>query len=233
MGHSSAAGLAPDLYRTLQVDPGAHPCVIKAAYRALIRMAHPDVGGDVGVAQSLTSAYQILGDLENRHRYDLKRVRKPRPKPGSAVPDIAGSLKARLAPALEPLARITLARGFDLAGRLRGGGDHRIWLKALRDPDPGRKAAFRALAGAGRFTRSVWEWGSDLFVAVVPRWRPHLVDLLHGPLGPWPSLGSAIIVLDSRTGLIHYRGRANELPSYAIVAKAFRDVSLAARQPAA
>jgi len=223
----------PDLYRTLQVDPAAHPCVIKAAYRALIRVAHPDAGGEVGVAQSLISAYQILQDAESRHRYDLMRLRKPRRQPASAAPDLAGSLKARLAPTLEPLARIALTRGFDLTGRLRGGGDHRIWLKGLRDPDAGKKAAFRALAEAGRFTRSVWEWGSDLFVALVPRWRPHLVDLLYGPLGPWPSLGSAIVVLDSRTGLIHYRGRANELPSYAVVAKAFRDVTLASRQPAA
>lgn len=230
MGQRSAAELFSDLYRTLQVDPGAHPTVIKAAYRVLIRMAHPDVGGDVRIAQSLTSAYSVLSDSDNRKRYDRMRSQKFRRQTRDAAVEITKELKARLAPRLEPLGRVALVRGFDLAGRLRGDGDHRIWLKVLRDSDPTKKAAFRTLAEAGRLTRSVWQWGSDLFVALAPRWCSGLADLLQGPLGPWPCLGSAILVLDIQTGLMRYQGRTNELPTYAVVAQAFRDATLTFRK---
>lgn len=225
----------PDFYRTLQVDPTAHPLVIKAAYRTLIRTAHPDVGGDVRAAQSLTRAYSILSDSESRLHYDRIRQHRtsqktPSRKPGDPFVQIVGGLKTRLTPLLTPLGQLSLARSFDVAGRLRGDGDHRIWLKALRDPDPTRKTAFQTLADAGRLSRSVWEWGSDLFVALVPRWCSELGELLEGPLGPWPRFGSAILVLDTQRGQIHYEGRTNELPTYALVAQAFRDVTLTFRR---
>lgn len=224
-----------DLYRTLQVDPSAHPAVIKAAYRALIRMAHPDVGGNTRVTQSLTQAYSILTDSERRLRYDGVRTRAPagrghRPPYQPGVASVAEQLPALLAPRLEPMEGGKLTRCFDLAGRLPGAGDHRIWLKVLRDSDQSSATAFRALTEAGRLCRGLWEWGSDLFVAVIPRWSHALAELPRGPLGPWPSLGSAIIVLDARTGLIHHQGRTNELPAYSAVAQAFREVILAPGQ---
>jgi hypothetical protein len=231
----SAAGVLPDFYRTLQVDPCAHPLVIKAAYRTLIRTAHPDVGGDVRVAQSLTRAYSILSDRESRSSYDRMRdsrtsLKTPAREPRDPVAETVGGLKSRLNPLLAPLGQLSLTRSFDVAGRLRGDGNHRIWVRALRDWDPTRKSAFQTLAEAGRLTRSVWEWGSDLFVALVPRWCSELGDLLEGPLGPWPRLGSAILVLDTQRGQIHYEGRTNELPTYAVVAQAFRDVMLTFRK---
>ena len=233
MGQSSVAEPLPDLYRTLQVDPVAHPGVIKAAYRVLIRMAHPDVGGDVRVAQSLNSAYSILSDPESRTRYDQVRTQNAPRRPRPPAMDVGAALKSRLGRMLEPLGGPPLAAGFDLVARLGSDGDHRIWFKALRDSDPTRTAAFRRLAEVGRLTRPLWQWGSDLFVALVPRWRPELADLVQGPLGPWPRLGSAIVVLDAQTGLIRHRGRTNEVPAYPIVAKAFREVMLACRKRAA
>ena len=82
--------------------------------------------------------------------------------------DVGAALKSRLGRMLEPLGGPPLAAGFDLVARLGSDGDHRIWFKALRDSDPTRTAAFRRLAEAGRLTRPLWQWGSDLFVALVP-----------------------------------------------------------------
>ncbi|MFQ5830864.1 MAG: J domain-containing protein [Candidatus Methylomirabilia bacterium] len=233
--HPGVGECTTDLYRTLQVDPSAHSAVIKAAYRALIRMAHPDVGGDTRAAQSLTQAYSILTDSESRQRYDCIRTRSPVGKghgalrrPGVTAP--AERLAALLSPQLQPMEGGKLARCFDLAGRLPGAGDHRMWVKVLRDSDQASATAFRALTEAGRLCRGLWEWGSDLFVALVPRWSAALAELPRGPLGPWPRLGSAIVVLDARTGLIHHQGRTNELPTYSVAARAFREVTLGSGQ---
>jgi hypothetical protein len=218
----------PDLYRTLQVDPSAHPSVIKAAFRTLMRTAHPDAGGDLAQAQSLTRAYSILSDSDYRRLYDETRRRTPPFQ--DPLGEIVRRLGFHLAQRLEPMGNVALARSFDLAGRLKGNPRHRIWLKLLKDSAPNRKVAFRILSEASRLTRARWQWGSDLFIVLVPRWDPKLTDLLAGPRGPWPRLASATLVLDIETGLMHYHGRTNELPAYRTVAQAFHDVMLSIRK---
>lgn len=67
-----------DYYQILQVVPQAEPEVIEAAYRRLMRKYHPDVlpldeqssEQAVRKAQELNEAYEILGNIENRHAYD-------------------------------------------------------------------------------------------------------------------------------------------------------------------
>jgi curved DNA-binding protein CbpA len=62
-----------DPYRILQVRSDAEDAVIAAAYRALARRYHPDVGGD-RTARSMTeinAAWEILRDPERRREYDL------------------------------------------------------------------------------------------------------------------------------------------------------------------
>lgn len=49
-----------DYYRVLGVNPGAPAEVIKAAYRALMKIHHPDVGGDTEKAKEIEEAYRNL-----------------------------------------------------------------------------------------------------------------------------------------------------------------------------
>ena len=58
------------LYRVLKVDPGAPYDVIQAAYRALARTFHPDLGGDPDEMKRINEAWEILGDLRKRAAYD-------------------------------------------------------------------------------------------------------------------------------------------------------------------
>ena len=65
-----------DLYRVLNVDPGADAVVIRATYRALARRAHPDVNADPAASSKmaeLNAAFEVLGDAERRAVYDQSR----------------------------------------------------------------------------------------------------------------------------------------------------------------
>lgn len=57
--HTGTSTLA-DAYQTLYVTPGAPPEVIRAAYRALSKLYHPDVGGDTAMMQKVNEAYGRL-----------------------------------------------------------------------------------------------------------------------------------------------------------------------------
>ena len=65
---------ATELYTVLGVAPGASAAAIKAAYRALVKRHHPDAGGDATVILSLNAAWAVLGDVEQRRRYDQERA---------------------------------------------------------------------------------------------------------------------------------------------------------------
>jgi curved DNA-binding protein CbpA len=71
-----------DHYKTLQVDPGADPEVIKAAYKALARKLHPDTdftGIEEYRLKELTHAFNLLHDPAERKAYDLRRIYRMRP----------------------------------------------------------------------------------------------------------------------------------------------------------
>jgi curved DNA-binding protein CbpA len=59
-----------DFYETLQVDRRADAEVIQAAYRALARRHHPDMGGDPRRMSTINEAWATLGDAAARKRYD-------------------------------------------------------------------------------------------------------------------------------------------------------------------
>lgn len=63
-------GPATDYYRLLQVRRDASLDVIAAAYRRLMRDAHPDAGGDAEHALLLNRAYEVLSDPGRRRAYD-------------------------------------------------------------------------------------------------------------------------------------------------------------------
>jgi curved DNA-binding protein CbpA len=65
-----------DLYKVLNVDPGADADVIRAAYRALARRFHPDVSADPAASSrmaELNAAFELLSDPERRAVYDKSR----------------------------------------------------------------------------------------------------------------------------------------------------------------
>jgi curved DNA-binding protein CbpA len=63
-----------NLYRRLHVQPDAPIEVIKAAYRALIALHHPDNGGDHEQATRINEAWEVLSDPARRAAYDAKRA---------------------------------------------------------------------------------------------------------------------------------------------------------------
>lgn len=62
-----------NFYRLLQVQPDAAPEVIKAAYRALMALHHPDKGGESTTAALITNAYATVSDPVLRTAYDAAR----------------------------------------------------------------------------------------------------------------------------------------------------------------
>ena len=63
-----------DLYKILNVNYDADMVEIKAAYRKLVRMYHPDVAGknaDEKKFKEVQEAYEVLSDKEKRRKYDI------------------------------------------------------------------------------------------------------------------------------------------------------------------
>ena len=60
-----------ELYALLGVDQKATAAAIKAAYRRLVKTAHPDAGGDPEVFVRICQAYEVLSDSKSREEYDL------------------------------------------------------------------------------------------------------------------------------------------------------------------
>lgn len=60
-----------ELYRLLGVDREATQAQIKAAYRNLVKTAHPDAGGDPDEFVRITAAYNVLEDPDTRKAYDV------------------------------------------------------------------------------------------------------------------------------------------------------------------
>lgn len=65
---AKAAGIT--LYETLGLEPGASQEDIRKAYRRLLRTAHPDSGGTVGMFRAIQHAYDVLSDPKQRADYD-------------------------------------------------------------------------------------------------------------------------------------------------------------------
>ncbi len=66
-----------DLYGILQVDPCADEVTLRASYRRLARLFHPDVARD-GESErrmaEINSAWEVLGNRERRAAYDEQRL---------------------------------------------------------------------------------------------------------------------------------------------------------------
>ena len=74
-----------DAYEVLHVHPRADPLVIKAAYRVLAAMFHPDHDPSPSAAQrmaELNAAYGLVREPEARRAYDRSRL-APAPPPST------------------------------------------------------------------------------------------------------------------------------------------------------
>jgi hypothetical protein len=112
-----------DPYKVLQVDPSAHPEVVRAAYRTLLRALgkHPDLGGNDSEARTIIEAYEILSNPERRRAYDQWLRAHAAPAPAHAEPSPASPLSPavvnwiRLAlPEFRSAPAAPFARSFDL-----------------------------------------------------------------------------------------------------------------------
>lgn len=65
----------PDYYATLGVTPDASAHEIKSAYRKLAKEHHPDRNGTASSDRivAINAAYEVLGNAEERRRYDAMR----------------------------------------------------------------------------------------------------------------------------------------------------------------
>jgi curved DNA-binding protein CbpA len=69
-----------DYYLVLEVKPGAGPRTIRAAYRRLSKIYHPDVASDPHAThrmQEINEAYHVLSSRIRRLRYDYARSTAP------------------------------------------------------------------------------------------------------------------------------------------------------------
>jgi hypothetical protein len=69
--------IAADLYDILQVAPNADQETITASFRRLLFKFHPDHNASADAAAKtaeITRAYRVLGDAEERQRYDQTRT---------------------------------------------------------------------------------------------------------------------------------------------------------------
>jgi curved DNA-binding protein CbpA len=96
--------IVADLYAILQVQPTADSDVVGAAYRALARHYHPDLGGDERAMMALNSAWEVLGDPARRAAYDAgrRRAAAERAQQGAAPPHRSQAPEHHAAPAATP-----------------------------------------------------------------------------------------------------------------------------------
>lgn len=123
-----------DYYRVLQVDPIAHPEVVRAAYRTLLRVLgkHPDLGGDEAEARTIIDAYRTLSNPERRRAYDQwLAAHSGSPRLDPALPAEAASWIRVALPEYRDAPNAPFAGRFDLV--LDGPAPHadRLYVKGF------------------------------------------------------------------------------------------------------
>jgi hypothetical protein len=174
----------PDFYRILQVDPRAHPEVIRSAYRTLLRVLgkHPDLGGDPGEARTIITAYHTLSDARRREAYD-QWLRAHSATPGrpavTAAPAPPAPPEPPAAPSLNWIRnaltdyrfafRAPFARSFDLVLERPSLTTPRVYAKAYASITREQWPAILLLCEAIRVARhGLWP-SSDTIVLVSAR----------------------------------------------------------------
>lgn len=82
--HMAQSPATPTPYEILGVDPAVSQQELRKAYRRMLRLSHPDMGGDAARFQAVQDAWQRVGDPASRAAYDRGVPDAARQEPFSA-----------------------------------------------------------------------------------------------------------------------------------------------------
>ncbi len=196
----------PDYYRILQVDPGAHPEIIRSAYRTLLRSLgkHPDLGGETTEARRIIEAYSTLSDPQRRHAYDQwLKVHSYVPKPNSGLPAGVRQWLRAVLPDYHEAPRAPFARSFDLVLEGPLPFASRLYVKSVGQLGRPQWPTVLVLCRAVRVARSGLRPSADV-VLVVADGVADLPDFLvaarrHAAPWAWNRFVVAVWTLAPRT----------------------------------
>jgi DnaJ-like protein len=197
----------------LQVDPGADDVVIHAAYRALVKRHHPDVGGSGELVRAINAAYATLSDPNARRAYDAESRPAPRAAPSlgagnSRVPKLGAEFRRRFTPREAPGAWL-----FDFVGTPVGLPHDHVWVKRCQHGDAAEASAFAAAVRAARVARPTLGRRFDVFVAMLGRCTEPFGSMLREPRGPIASLSYAVVAIDLAARELRTVGGTASLPA--------------------
>lgn len=104
-------------YQSLGLEPGAPDVEVKRAYRKLVRVHHPDVGGDKDAFTEIRIAFEVLSDQVKREQYDKALHARRRPRRPAASEPAANPGAGAASPVFRPGVR--LRRGEDMTDDVR------------------------------------------------------------------------------------------------------------------
>ncbi len=205
-----------DYYRVLQVHPDAHPEIVAAAYRTLLRALgkHPDLGGAEYEAKLIIEAYGTLSDPERRRAYDrwlsAHSAAVIEPTPPKAVP-LAERLTAGVRAALPEYkfaARAPFARTFDVVLEGPGAFAPRVYVKAYSLVTRANWPTIFVLCKALRVARQGMLPSSDLLFVTAGRIEETdaFVEAAAKHIAPWAWNRFLIGVHALSPSLVHLYG---------------------------
>ena len=210
-----------DYYRILQVAHDAHPEIIAAAYRALLRALrkHPDLGGSDDEAKLIIEAYATLSDPERRRAYDAwlsahagaavaAAMAKTVDGRRRLVPDrLLDRLRSAL-PDYRFTARAPFVRAFDLVLEGPGVFAPRAYIKAFPVLTRASWPTIFVLCKALRVARQGYMPSTDLLVVVAGQVEDYatFVESVAAFAAPWAWNRLLIAIHTPEPGYVYARG---------------------------
>lgn len=211
-------GLRPD---------SVSPDVLRARYRALIRLTHPDmgvVGLPAGAASLVNRAYEVLGDEGARKAYDEQLAAAAAvspPRPGRSAPDLHVARPDQMG-SRQAEGRRFVGRGTRMGDRMlaRWALMNSRWARQLRVILVG--LVVMVPLGVFVFWNLSETWERDTLVALAPKTEAIVPEeagvaaLGHGKTGGAQGTGSETrlrVLPMARTGLEEKAGGTNDFPA--------------------